>query len=199
MSEPSPDELDHAADCVSSSGGALVIPELLLRRRIDLKHIVSMQLSKLADDYLLIKCNPGSRPFTQGDKSMWMTDSTVKSCMETGKKFSFFQRRHHCRFSGNIYCNDAACYEVTLPDLGERAKRASLDEDENTRDEVREMATDIMATSTAMLTHPIRLARLAHFTRFARPSLKRLVHACADFRTEHWPAFYRAGGRRAAC
>ncbi len=52
---------------------------------------------------------------------------------------------------------------------GERAKRASLDEDEHTRDESREMATDIMATSTTKLTHPIRLARLV---RFARPSLK---------------------------
>jgi len=31
---------------------------------------------------------------------------------------------------------------------GERAKRASLDEDENTRDESREMTTYIMATST---------------------------------------------------
>ena len=41
---------------------------------------------------------------------------------------------------------------------GERAKRASLDEDENTRFEVREMAIDIMATSTTKLTHPIHLA-----------------------------------------
>jgi len=38
-------------------------------------------------------------------------------------------------------------------------KRASFDEDENTRDEVREMATDIMATPTTKLTHSIRLAR----------------------------------------
>jgi len=34
---------------------------------------------------------------------------------------------------------------------GERAKRASLDEDGNTRDESREMATDIMAASTTKL------------------------------------------------
>ena len=41
---------------------------------------------------------------------------------------------------------------------GERAKRASLDEEENTRDESREMATYIMATSTTKLTlfHSIR-------------------------------------------
>ena len=56
---------------------------------------------------------------------------------------------------------------------GERAKRASLWGDEHTRDEMREMAKDIMATSTTKLTlfHPIRLARLV---RFARPSLTSL-------------------------
>jgi len=41
---------------------------------------------------------------------------------------------------------------------GERAKRASLFEDSS--DEVREMATDIMATPTTKLTHLIRLACL---------------------------------------
>jgi len=51
---------------------------------------------------------------------------------------------------------------------GERAKRASLLEDEHTRDEVREMARKIMATSTTKLTYPIRLARSVCF---ARPSL----------------------------
>ena len=40
---------------------------------------------------------------------------------------------------------------------GERAKRASLDEDGNTRDESREMATDIMAASTTKLTQTLLL------------------------------------------
>jgi len=49
---------------------------------------------------------------------------------------------------------------IEMTKAGERAKRASLLEDEHTRDEVREMATDIMAvTSTTKLTHPIRMAR----------------------------------------
>jgi len=51
---------------------------------------------------------------------------------------------------------------------GERAKRASFEEDEHTRDESREMGTDIMATSTTELTifHSIRLAHFTslHFT-----------------------------------
>ena len=40
-------------------------------------------------------------------------------------------------------------------DEGERAKRASLDEDENTRDESRKMATFIMVTSTTKPTHSL--------------------------------------------
>ena len=53
-------------------------------------------------------------------------------------------------------------------EVSERSERALT---EDTRDGSRKIATDIMATSTTKLTlfHPFRLA---HFTRFARPSLK---------------------------
>ena len=64
---------------------------------------------------------------------------------------------------------------------GERAKRASLDDDEHTRYESRETVTDIMATSTTKLTHSIRLARLVrscfikNAPRFARRRVLRSV------------------------
>jgi len=51
---------------------------------------------------------------------------------------------------------------------GERAKQASLDEDEHTRDELREMATDIKAASTAKLT---LLQSSLHFARRSLPHL----------------------------
>ena len=52
--------------------------------------------------------------------------------------------------NAEIYLLDdpLAALDNTVRKAGERAKRASLDEDEHTRDESREMATDIMATST---------------------------------------------------
>ena len=68
-----------------------------------------------------------------------------------------------------------------------RSQLASLDEDENTRDESRKMATDITATSTTKLTHTILLARLLHSwfikiaSRFARRSLPRITTP------EFWP------------
>ena len=67
--------------------------------------------------------------------------------------------------------------EVEARKKGERAKRseASLLEDENTSDEVREMATDIMATSTTpKLTHPNSF--LARFILFARTFIKNALH-----------------------
>ena len=54
-------------------------------------------------------------------------------------------------------------------EVSERSEGASLDEDKHTRDESRELATDIMVTSTTELTHPILLTR---FIRFALASLK---------------------------
>jgi len=75
--------------------------------------------------------------------------------------FSFIEEHPHPRL-----------YKL-LAEVSKRneAKRASLDEDENTRDESREIVTDIMATSTTKLTlfHSFLSTRL---TRFALTSLK---------------------------
>ena len=72
--------------------------------------------------------------------------------------------------SGWVVTTDTPTKLATVK-KGERAKRASLEEDEHTRDEVREMATGIKATSNTKLTlfHLILLTRL---TRFALASLK---------------------------
>jgi len=56
-------------------------------------------------------------------------------------------------------------------EVSERSKRASLDEDENTRDESRSMATDIMATSTTELTHSILLTRRSPNNRHRREAI----------------------------
>ena len=66
---------------------------------------------------------------------------------------------------------------------GERAKRASLFEDRHSRNEVREMAKDIMAISTTKLTHPIpfgslhsyRSSFIKYVPRFARRSVVRIT------------------------
>ena len=82
---------------------------------------------------------------------------------KTGE-FTIEQFRTALRESEHI--SDEECDQIFMDmdiehegKVSERSERA-LDEDENTRDESREMATYIMATSTTKLTHSIRLARL---------------------------------------
>ena len=76
-----------------------------LRRRTPLNFVEGVTLSTLADDCIMIRQRPDEERKTP-DKSNWMVDSLVKKCMATGKKFGFFSRKHHCRLTGNIYCDD---------------------------------------------------------------------------------------------
>ncbi|GMI44191.1 hypothetical protein TrCOL_g5263 [Triparma columacea] len=78
-------------------------------------------MSKLADDFVAVKVDK-DRERGEPDRSHWVPDGGATSCMHTGIKFSLFTRRHHCRFSGNIYilstisrCCD---YLTPMPDLG---------------------------------------------------------------------------------
>jgi len=63
------------------------------------------------------------------------------------------KNREGCEKAARVFKRACPLKEIVhdAKKQGERAKRASLDEDEHTRDEVREMATDIMATSTTKL------------------------------------------------
>ena len=76
-----------------------------------------MTLSNLPDDYIMVRQTP-DRVRKVPDKSHWMVDSLVKKCMGTGKKFGFFTRKHHCRLTGNIYCDEVCKNYAPLPDLG---------------------------------------------------------------------------------
>mmetsp|Transcript_29132 Transcript_29132/g.73235 ORF Transcript_29132/g.73235 Transcript_29132/m.73235 type:complete len:277 (-) Transcript_29132:28-858(-) len=44
----------------------------------------------------------------------WQPDEARDSCNGCGVKFSFFNRRHHCRRDGQLYCGDCSRDEVTL-------------------------------------------------------------------------------------
>ncbi len=35
----------------------------------------------------------------------WVPDKSVSACMNCNVKFTFFTRRHHCRYCGGIYCS----------------------------------------------------------------------------------------------
>eukprot|EP00009_Paramoeba_aestuarina_P008312 CAMPEP_0201507844 /NCGR_PEP_ID=MMETSP0161_2-20130828/1383_1 /ASSEMBLY_ACC=CAM_ASM_000251 /TAXON_ID=180227 /ORGANISM="Neoparamoeba aestuarina, Strain SoJaBio B1-5/56/2" /LENGTH=240 /DNA_ID=CAMNT_0047902319 /DNA_START=161 /DNA_END=883 /DNA_ORIENTATION=- len=48
----------------------------------------------------------------------WQDDSSTNNCNGCAVEFSFFNRRHHCRRDGKIFCGDCASQFAPLPQLG---------------------------------------------------------------------------------
>ena len=50
----------------------------------------------------------------------WVPDSATKTCMapSCGDAFTFFNRRHHCRRCGKIYCGACSKGRVVISDSG---------------------------------------------------------------------------------
>ena len=51
------------------------------------------------------------------DKKLWVPDEDVQNCYNCGSKFfSLFNRKHHCRVCGNIFCKSCleTFFEITL-------------------------------------------------------------------------------------
>ncbi|XP_050392525.2 WD repeat and FYVE domain-containing protein 3 [Patella vulgata] len=44
----------------------------------------------------------------------WMKDDGVDSCLSCGVKFSFSERRHHCRNCGQVFCSRCSRYETEI-------------------------------------------------------------------------------------
>jgi len=44
--------------------------------------------------------------------SIWQPDAAAETCTECSEKFTFFNRRHHCRLCGLIYCSDCSTHRV---------------------------------------------------------------------------------------
>mmetsp|Transcript_9864 Transcript_9864/g.14839 ORF Transcript_9864/g.14839 Transcript_9864/m.14839 type:complete len:980 (-) Transcript_9864:65-3004(-) len=45
-------------------------------------------------------------PLKPISRRSWLPDSAASNCMECNAVFTFFRRRHHCRFCGKIFCHD---------------------------------------------------------------------------------------------
>eukprot|EP00501_MAST-03F_sp_TOSAG23-6_P001367 GSMAST32.ASY1.ANO1.1421.1 assembled CDS len=89
-----------------------------LRRRTKLINITSVTVSTLSDDLLMISVKEDNVSPVP-DKSHWLPDSQCDACMQTGKVFGkIFNRRHHCRLTGNQYSDSVCNALVLLPDLG---------------------------------------------------------------------------------
>jgi hypothetical protein len=61
----------------------------------------------IPDDFLT------TRPLTPNDIHLWHKDDDYPNCELCSKKFTFFNRRHHCRNCGKIICDDCSMAQYT--------------------------------------------------------------------------------------
>uniref|UniRef100_A0A7S3NLZ4 Myosin motor domain-containing protein n=1 Tax=Aureoumbra lagunensis TaxID=44058 RepID=A0A7S3NLZ4_9STRA len=95
-----------------------------LRRRLELREICGLIVSRAADDIVVLKVR-GERGFIKADKKAlidsgkWQKNADIKVCPITGKNFGLLSaKRHHCRASGRIYAAEACETRQTFPDDG---------------------------------------------------------------------------------
>jgi myosin-1 len=92
-------------------------PTVHLRRRTPLDMLQSVHMSKLADDVICLCMEPDVLK-REPDKSKWQNDDLVSACPDTKTSFGLFNRKHHCRASGRIYCDEVCNVLLPCPDNG---------------------------------------------------------------------------------
>ncbi|ERN02155.1 1-phosphatidylinositol-3-phosphate 5-kinase FAB1B [Amborella trichopoda] len=59
---------------------------------------------------------------TDPSRDFWMPDHTCRVCYECDAHFTIFNRRHHCRNCGRIFCNKCTSNSIPSPIAGERIR-----------------------------------------------------------------------------
>lgn len=59
--------------------------------------------------------NLNASVFIENKGNVWMDDNFVTNCLSCGVEFSFYERKHHCRSCGNIFCYKCANQYVVIP------------------------------------------------------------------------------------
>ena len=91
---------------------------LWLRRRLEYKFITGVVATNHADSFFMIQVKPQVL-LDKPDKSNWIDSSGVAVCSETGAKFGrIFNRRHYCRITGKVFCNEVCNRLLLVPDRG---------------------------------------------------------------------------------
>eukprot|EP01126_Amoeba_proteus_P000360 TRINITY_DN10110_c0_g1_i5.p2 TRINITY_DN10110_c0_g1~~TRINITY_DN10110_c0_g1_i5.p2 ORF type:complete len:104 (-),score=19.82 TRINITY_DN10110_c0_g1_i5:632-943(-) len=55
--------------------------------------------------------------------SHWLEDSTVTKCPSCTVEFDFFERRHHCRLCGGIFCDTCSSWRAPIQEQASEAER----------------------------------------------------------------------------
>jgi hypothetical protein len=60
----------------------------------------------------------------KGFAPVWIPDDQAPNCMHCKSKFSLLNRRHHCRYGGEVVCSKCFKDQIVIPGLG--AKKQSV-------------------------------------------------------------------------
>lgn len=52
---------------------------------------------------------------TEVSRDFWMPDQSCRVCYECDSLFTLFNRRHHCRLCGRVFCNKCTSNSVPVP------------------------------------------------------------------------------------
>ena len=47
----------------------------------------------------------------------WCKDEGSESCVGCGVRFTIYERRHHCRACGRLFCSSCSQYQSEIPEL----------------------------------------------------------------------------------
>ena len=47
----------------------------------------------------------------------WMKDEHSESCIDCKVKFTIYERKHHCRNCGKVFCSSCSQYQAEIPRL----------------------------------------------------------------------------------
>jgi len=90
----------------------------LCRRSTDVKRQTSRPLTELAEDEQTIALQNTDLPSITGPptREHWKPDTTAPICDHPicHKSFGLFERRHHCRHCGNVFCNEHSGRQIPL-------------------------------------------------------------------------------------
>lgn len=53
---------------------------------------------------------------------LWVPDREAPMCQTCDNRFTFFNRKHHCRHCGHVVCAECSAYRFVLPNLGNHTK-----------------------------------------------------------------------------
>ena len=55
------------------------------------------------------------RPSGKGMVDHWVKDEAAESCLDCRVKFTFVERKHHCRNCGGVFCSSCSQYKKEIP------------------------------------------------------------------------------------